>query len=174
MSDQMASQMVTDALLVANWRRGRPKDVLHHSAQNSQLTCEPFHRRMADHVITCSMNRPGNVWNNAAKESFCSSRKTEQVRQKSYRTRKQARADAFARIERFHNPKRRHAAIGFLSPIPFRERTLQAQMPVYETGTRCNPFGRLNGDGRRAEIDTGHDQIEPNQFLPRGTPVPSF
>jgi putative transposase len=32
---------------------------------------------MADHGITCSMSRSGNVWDNAAMESFFSSLKTE-------------------------------------------------------------------------------------------------
>ena len=35
---------------------------------------------MADHGIDCSMSRSGNVWDNAAMESFFSSMKTEQCR----------------------------------------------------------------------------------------------
>ena len=34
---------------------------------------------MADHGITCSMSRSGNVWDNAAMESFFSSLKTERI-----------------------------------------------------------------------------------------------
>lgn len=36
MSATMAAQLVTDALLMAIWRRGRPKALLHHSEQGSQ------------------------------------------------------------------------------------------------------------------------------------------
>ena len=54
MSDQMTSQMVTDALIMAIWRRGRPRELLHHSDQSSQYTSEPFQGLMADHGITCS------------------------------------------------------------------------------------------------------------------------
>ena len=32
----MTSQMVTDALIMAIWRRGQPKELLHHSDQGSQ------------------------------------------------------------------------------------------------------------------------------------------
>ncbi len=126
MSDQMTSQMVTDALIMAMWRRGRPKELLHHSDQGSQYTSEPFQRLMADHGITCSMSRSGNVWDNAAMESFFSSLKTERIKRKTYRTRKQARADVFDYIECFYNPKRRHSTIGYLSPITFEERAMKA------------------------------------------------
>lgn len=37
---------------------------------------------MADHGITCSMSRSGNVWDNAAMESFFSSLKTERTARK--------------------------------------------------------------------------------------------
>ncbi len=122
----MTSQMVTDALIMAIWRRGRPKELLHHSDQGSQYASEPFQRLMADQVITCSMSRSGNVWDNAAMESFFSSLKTERVMRKTYRTRKQARADVFDDIERFYNPQRRHSTIGYLSPITFEERAMKA------------------------------------------------
>ena len=126
MSEQMTSQMVTDALIMAIWRRGRPDELLHHSDQGSQYTSEPFQRLMADHGITCSMSRSGNVWDNAAMESFFSSLKTERIKRKTYRTRKQARADVFDYIECFYNPKRRHSTIGYLSPITFEEQAMKA------------------------------------------------
>ncbi len=36
MSDTMAAQLVTDALMMAIWRRGKPDALLHHSDQGSQ------------------------------------------------------------------------------------------------------------------------------------------
>ena len=74
---------------------------------------------MADHGIVCSMSRPGNVWDNAAMESFFSSLKTERTARKLYRTRDEAKADVFDYIERFYNSKRRHWTIGYLSPMEF-------------------------------------------------------
>ena len=59
-------------------------------------------------------------------ESFFSSLKTERIRRKTYRNRKEARADVFDYIERFYNPKRRHSTIGYLSPITFEERAVKA------------------------------------------------
>ena len=81
---------------------------------------------MADNGVICSMSRSGNVWDNAAMESFFSSLKIERVTRKVYRTRNQARADVFDYIERFYNPTRRHSTIGYLSPMQYEERTMKA------------------------------------------------
>ena len=43
---------------------------MHHSDQGSQYTSEQLQRLMADHGIVCSISRSGNVWDNAAMESF--------------------------------------------------------------------------------------------------------
>src|SRR5690242_10592738 len=119
MSDAMTAQLVTDALIMAIWRRGKPDALLHHSDQGSQYTSEQFQRLMADNGVTCSMSRSGNCWDNAAMESFFSSLKTERIGKKVYRSRAQARADVFDYIECFYNPTRRHSTLGYLSPIDF-------------------------------------------------------
>ena len=117
----MTAQLVTDALVVAIWRRGRPDALLHHSDQGSQYTSEQFQRLMADNGVTCSMSRSGDVWDNAAMESFFSTLKTEGTTRKIYRTRDQARADVFDYIERFYNVRRRHSTLRYLSPIEFEK-----------------------------------------------------
>ena len=63
----MTAQLVTDALLMAIWRRGRSNALLHHSDQGSQYTSEPFRKLMEDNGVTCSMSRSGNVWERAIK-----------------------------------------------------------------------------------------------------------
>ena len=126
MSDTMTAQLVTDALVMAIWRRGKPDALLHHSDQGSQYTSEQFQRLMADNGVTCSMSRSGNVWDNAAMESFFSSLKTERTARRVYRTRDDARADVFDYIECFCNPRRRHSTLGYLSPVEFEERAMLA------------------------------------------------
>jgi len=126
MKAEMTAQLVTDALVMAIWRRGKPDSLLHHSDRGSQYTSEQFQRLMADHGITCSMSRSGNVWDNAAMESFFSSLKTELTARKVYRTRDDARADVFDYVERFYNPRRRHSTLGYLSPVEFEEKAILA------------------------------------------------
>jgi transposase InsO family protein len=83
MSAEMTAQLVTDALVMAIWRRGKPDALLHHSDRGSQYTSEQFQKLMSDHGVICSMSRSGNVWDNAAMESFFSSLKTERTARKT-------------------------------------------------------------------------------------------
>ena len=121
MSSQMTAQLVTDALLMAIWRRGPVQALLHHSDQGSQYTSEQFQELLVEHGVTCSMSRSGDCWDNAAMESFFSSLKTERTSRKNYQTRDEARADVFDYIERFYNPRRRHSTLGYLSPVDYEK-----------------------------------------------------
>jgi len=90
MKPTMTAQLVTDALVMAIWRRGKPDVLLHHSDSGSQggfKRSSQHHKQfqclMADNGVTCSMSRSGNVWNNAAMESFFTSLKTEPTARKN-------------------------------------------------------------------------------------------
>jgi putative transposase len=122
MKADMTAQLVTNALMMAIWRRGKPDALLHHSDRGSQYSSDQFQRLMADNGVVCSMSRSGNVWDNAAMESFFSSLKTVRIGKKVYRTRDDARADVFDYIERFYNTVRRHSTIGYLSPVEFERK----------------------------------------------------
>ena len=115
----MTTQLVTDALVMAVWRRGALDALLHHSDRGSQYTSESFQRLLRELGVTCSMSRSGNVWDNSVMESFFSTLKTERTNRKHYATRDAARADVFDYIERFYNPLRRHSTLGNISPANF-------------------------------------------------------
>ena len=121
MKPEMTAQLVTDALIMAIWRRGKPDALLHHSDQGSQYTSQHFQELLAENGVTCSMSRSGNAWDSAAMESFFSSLKTERLSRKVYRTREEARSDVFDYIERFFNPVRKHSKLDFLSPVDFEQ-----------------------------------------------------
>jgi putative transposase len=125
MQNSMTAKLVTDALLMAVWRRGPAQSLMHHSDQGSQYTSEDFQRLLKALGIICSMSRSGNVWDNAVMESFFSTMKIERCNRKNYRTRDEARADVFDYIERFYNLTRRHSSLGNQSPVDF-ERTVAA------------------------------------------------
>ena len=108
----MTAQLVTDALVMAIWKRGKPDALLHHSDRGSTYASEQFQKLM-DHGVVCSMSRSGNVWDNAAMESFFSSLKTERTARKTYRTRRnKTKADVFDYIECFYNPETQHSTMG--------------------------------------------------------------
>ena len=122
MKSRMTADLVTDALIMAIWRRRPDTELLHHSDQGSQYTCEQFQKLLADHGIECSMSRLGECHDNAVMESFFSRMKDDRVSRRHYRTRDEARADIFDYIERFYNPKRRHSTLGGLSPVEYEKR----------------------------------------------------
>lgn len=126
MKAERYAALVMDALMMALWRRGRPSTLLHHSDQGSQYTSAQFQRLLGDNGITCSMSRSGNVWDNAAMESFFSSLKTERTARKLYRTRDEARSDVFDYSGYFYNPHLRHSKLGYISPKELEEPAKQA------------------------------------------------
>ena len=67
------------------------------------------------------MSRRGNCYDNAVAESFFSSLKKERVRGRIYSTLNEARADIFDYIEVFYNRRRRHSALGMISPAEFEQ-----------------------------------------------------
>src|SRR6267142_6487918 len=84
--------------------------VLRRPLESAQYTSEQFQRLMADSGIICSMSRSGNVWDNAAMESFFSSLKTERTARKTYRMRDEA--DGFHGISRLGDRRGPPAAPG--------------------------------------------------------------
>jgi putative transposase len=50
--------------------------VLRRPVESAQYSSEQFQTLLADHRVTCSISRSGNVWDNAAMGSFFSSMKT--------------------------------------------------------------------------------------------------
>jgi putative transposase len=57
-----AAGLVTDALVMAIWRRGKPDALLHQSDQGSRYTSQKFQQLLSDNGVHCSMSRSGNVW----------------------------------------------------------------------------------------------------------------
>lgn len=64
------------------------------------------------------MSRAGNCYDNAAMESFWSSLKAEALGQR-LSDEATMRLAVFDYIETFYNPKRRHSALGYQSPVDF-------------------------------------------------------
>jgi len=91
---------------------------------------------LTDHNLEASMSRRGNCYDNAVAESFFHLLKTERIRRKTYKTRKEARQDVFDYIELFYNPKRRHANNGMLSPVEFETEGLGSNTETRYEGWR--------------------------------------
>lgn len=121
MAEHMESRLVVDALEMAVQRRLPPGGLLAHSDRGSQYASEHYQKMLLDHGIECSMSGKGQCWDNAPMESFFASLKKELVHDEDYHTREQARGSIFEYIETFYNRKRRHSALGYLSPVEFEQ-----------------------------------------------------
>jgi transposase InsO family protein len=65
------------------------------------------------------MSRTGNCWDNACAESFFHTLKVELVHGERFDERSQMRESVFEYIEVDYNRKRRHSAVGMISPEMF-------------------------------------------------------
>ena len=118
MSDRIDRQLTLNALEMAIVNRGRAvKDVLHHSDRGSQYASADYRQALADAGLVASMSRKGNCWDNAVAESFFSTLKWELIHRRPFETRSDARRAIFEYIEVFYNRRRRHSALGYLSPM---------------------------------------------------------
>jgi putative transposase len=70
-------------------------------------------------MVSCSMSRIANCYDNAVAESFFSTLKNDLTLHERFKTRAEARAAIFDFIELFYNPVRQHSHLAGLSPIQF-------------------------------------------------------
>ncbi|MDE8604378.1 IS3 family transposase [Marinomonas sp. RSW2] len=122
MRSRATAESVIDALLMAIWRRRPTKRVLVHSDQGAQYTSKDWQTFLKDNNLEASMSRRGNCHDNAVAESFFSLLKKERVRNRTYKTRSDARSEIFDYIECFYNPKRHHGSNNGLSPLQYEKR----------------------------------------------------
>ena len=116
MSERMTADLTTSALNMAIRQRKPGAGLIHHSDQGSQYTDGTYQTVLKDHEIQASMNGVGTWYDNAPMESFFGTLKSELVHHRVYLTREEARLDLFYYIEAFYNRRRRHSALGYLSP----------------------------------------------------------
>jgi hypothetical protein len=88
------------------------------------------------------MGRRGDAYDNAACESVISTIKNELIKRRSWTSRDQARLAVFSYIETFYNPRRRHSALGYRSPVEFENMTQEAPADAAAAQPQ-----RVNGNG---------------------------
>ena len=101
--------------------RNRPvfHSLLFPSDRGVQDACSAFREQLEGKPVVQSRSRKGNCWDNAVAESFFKTMKTEMLYHHQFATRQQARLAIFEYIESFYNRKRRHSALGYLTPCQY-------------------------------------------------------
>ena len=131
--ESMTAELVLAALNMALQQR-KPEGVIHHSDQGSQYTSVAFGERCKKMGVRPSMGTVGDAYDNAMAESFFASLECELIDRKSWQTKTEARLALFTYIEAWYNPRRRHSALGYLSPSNYESKHRNASELSVEHG----------------------------------------
>lgn len=121
-SDRLKRDLALRALQMALNRRKPPQGCIHHSDRGSQYCAYDYQKMLREHGLRPSMSSKGNAYDNAACESFFKTIKSELIWREKWYTREQTHRAIAKYINTFYNPRRKHSAIGYLSPIEFEEK----------------------------------------------------
>ncbi|MFN2449163.1 MAG: IS3 family transposase [Candidatus Baltobacteraceae bacterium] len=124
MANHLRTELVLDALNMALYRR-KPSGVIHHSDQGCQYTSIAFEKRYKEAGVQPSMGPVGDCYDNAMCESFNATLGCELLVQHRFKNQREASLAAFDFIEGWYNRRRRHTAIGNISPMEFERRMSQ-------------------------------------------------
>ena len=118
MAHHLRTELVLAALNMAIGQR-RPKEVVHHSDKGSQYTSLAFGKRCRQMGVLTSTGTAGDCFDNAMAESFFATLECELIQRRAFETQAEARMAVFQFIEGWYNTRRRHSALGYLSPNDF-------------------------------------------------------
>ena len=122
MDQFLRTELVVEALNMAVWNRRPATGVIHHSDRGAQYTSLTFTERCQAAGILPSTGSVGDAYDNALAEAFFATLEAELLMRYQFETRRKARLALFDFIEGWYNPRRRHSALGYLSPAEFERR----------------------------------------------------
>ena len=124
-----AKDTVIPAWKMANDNRKIDTPLIFHSDRGIQYACKEFVNHLdRNKLVTRSMSRKGDCWDNAVAESFFKTLKTELVYHHDYKTRKQAELAVFDYIETWYNRQRRHSALNGMTIVEFEKLNYKKQV----------------------------------------------
>jgi transposase InsO family protein len=118
-ADHLRTDLVEQALRNAVTTRRPAAGVIFHSDRGCQYTSAQYAHTATELGVRLSVGRTGQCWDNALAESFFATIKGELLTHRSWPTHAAARAAIFDYIEGWYNTKRRHSALGYLSPATY-------------------------------------------------------
>ena len=90
--------------------------------EGSQYCSHDYQKILRQHGFKVSMSGKGNCYDNAAVETFFITIKAELIWRDTWETRRKAEMAIFEYINGFYNPRRRHSALGWKSPVAFERK----------------------------------------------------
>jgi putative transposase len=122
MATHLRTELVLDAFNMALGQRKPNTSVIHHSDHGTQYTSIAFGLRCRAANVKPSMGTVGDAYDNAMAESFFATLECELLDRRKFQTHVEARMAIFEFIEGWYNPRRRHSALGYMSPAEFERK----------------------------------------------------
>jgi len=126
MRESLEVELSVDALRMALRRRDHQAGLLHHTDRGVQYAATDYRELLAHHKLISSMSRRANCYDNAVAESFFATLKWELLARYQWPTRAAAKTAIFEYIEAWYNRRRRHSALGYLSPLQYEHQLLSS------------------------------------------------
>jgi len=121
--DYLHTDLVESAVAMAvALRADLPEQVIFHADRGCQYTSAQMARVARTHNLARSVGRTGVCWDNAATESFWATLKVEFYDRYLWPTKAAAKLAVGDWIERIYNRRRRHSAIGMITPVEYENR----------------------------------------------------
>ena len=123
----MSKGLSAEETSIPAWRmavKNRPVtgELIFHSDRGVQYACHAFTNLLRrEKLVTRSMSRKGNCWDNAVAESFFKTIKVELVYQRGFVDQEHAKLTLFGWIETWYNKRRRHSALGYKTINEFEQ-----------------------------------------------------
>ncbi|WP_386625614.1 IS3 family transposase [Sulfitobacter geojensis] len=121
-SNRMKRDLAIRALNMAIAFRIPPQGCIHHTDRGSQYCSHDYQKILRQNGFKVSMSGKGNCYDNAAVETFFKTIKAELIWRHPWETRRKAEMAIFEYINGFYNPRRRHSALGWKSPVAFERK----------------------------------------------------
>tara|TARA_B100000508_G_C11437868_1_gene267064 strand:- start:3 stop:833 length:831 start_codon:yes stop_codon:yes gene_type:complete len=127
----LSTGLYTNQTIIPAWRMASSKrtiteNLLFHSDRGVQYASREFRKIIKDNsLVTQSMSRKGNCWDNAVAESFFKTLKVELIYGNEFKTIEQAKTSIFEYIELWYNKKRLHSSLGYKTPYEVEQEFYQ-------------------------------------------------
>ncbi len=121
LENHMQEELILTAFKRALAGREVPKGMIVHSDRGGQYAGTVFRKLLGSRDILQSMSRADNPYDNAFMESCFSRFKAELLEGGAFDSREDARTEIFEFIEMYYNPKRRHSALNYESPVNYEK-----------------------------------------------------
>ena len=125
MADHLRSELVVNALQMAQTQRRPGQGLLVHSDRGTQYASQETREFLAHHGWEASMSRSGNPYDNAWMESAIGKIKNEVLGRSLPADHTAAKQQLFVGIESWYNQRRRHSSLNYQSPVAFEAQSMK-------------------------------------------------